>query len=129
MEKAIVVRLKKGKRTFEVLTHHGKVGAWRDGKADWNDVLFVDRILDHKGEQYTHDILVEAFGIGMDEDDSIPSFFFLPSFHSFCKRTRCEICDARGITFSLLSLILLRCSLECHLARDMQARGNPNKCR
>jgi ribosome maturation protein Sdo1 len=32
MEKAIVVRLKKGKRTFEVLTHHGKVATWSDGK-------------------------------------------------------------------------------------------------
>jgi len=62
MEKAIVVRLKKGKRTFEVLTHHGKVATWRDGKTDFSEVLFVDRVLDHKGEQYTAEELKEAFG-------------------------------------------------------------------
>ncbi len=33
-----------------------------EGKGDWNNVMSVDRILNHKGEQVRNEDLVEAFG-------------------------------------------------------------------
>ena len=37
--------------TQQPLTTHPKVAAWKDGKCDWNDVVFVDRILNQKVKQ------------------------------------------------------------------------------
>lgn len=61
MEKAIVVRLKKGKKTFEILTHHGTVEPWRAGTGSWDAVPVLDRVIDHKGEPWTKADLMEAF--------------------------------------------------------------------
>ncbi len=64
MEKAIVVRLKKGKGHFEVLTHHGAVEQWRAKKLGWDKVCVADAVFkdSKKGERCSDAELVEAFG-------------------------------------------------------------------
>jgi ribosome maturation protein SDO1 len=64
MEKAIVVRLKKGKGVFEVLTHHGAVEQWRAKKLGWDKVCVADVVFkdSKKGDRCSDAELVEAFG-------------------------------------------------------------------
>jgi ribosome maturation protein Sdo1 len=37
------------------------VQPWRDGKGDWHDVMYADRVLNQKGEQWTNEELKESF--------------------------------------------------------------------
>lgn len=58
-----MVRLKKGKKTFEILTHHGTVEPFREGKLGWDKVPVADRVFKNssKGEVFTDAELIEAF--------------------------------------------------------------------
>ena len=48
-----LVRWKKGKKTFEVITNSGSVLKYRDGKESWSNVLMADVIFKNysKGER------------------------------------------------------------------------------
>lgn len=61
--KSGVVRLKKGKQTFEVLVNSGTVEKYRSGNINWDKVPFVDAIFKNssKGDRYTNSDLKKAF--------------------------------------------------------------------
>lgn len=64
MSKPIVVRLIKNKKTFEVLTNHGTVKLFREGKMSISKVTASDEVYKNssKGDRYTHDELKSTFG-------------------------------------------------------------------
>jgi len=68
--KPITVRLSKNKKQFEILTHHGAVEKWRDGKLGWAKVTVSDEIYKNasKGERYTNKDLEDTFGTSNTEE-------------------------------------------------------------
>ena len=73
MEKPIVVRLKKGKKTFEALTHHGAVELWRAKRADWSTVLVAEAVF--KARESRCSLLCSG--------STFPLFFFKLRFFFF----------------------------------------------
>ena len=70
MSKPIVVKFKKDKNLYEVLTHHGMVEPFKEGKIGWNKVPFADAIYKDstKGDKYTDAQLKSAFGTSNIEE-------------------------------------------------------------
>jgi ribosome maturation protein SDO1 len=68
--KPIIVRLTKNKKQFEILTHHGAVDKWRDGKLGWAKVTVSDDVYKNvnKGDRYTNKDLEESFGTSIQEE-------------------------------------------------------------
>lgn len=67
MSKYIIVKLKKGKTTYEILSHHGAIEKWKEnGKKenDWQHCLYSDEIFKNlsKGERPTKEELLVSFG-------------------------------------------------------------------
>eukprot|EP01091_Cochliopodium_minus_P019887 TRINITY_DN8508_c0_g1_i1.p1 TRINITY_DN8508_c0_g1~~TRINITY_DN8508_c0_g1_i1.p1 ORF type:complete len:255 (+),score=65.51 TRINITY_DN8508_c0_g1_i1:39-803(+) len=66
-DKKQIIKMKKGKTTYELLVNHGSVDKWKeDGKKeeDWRKVLYVDDLFKNssKGERPTKEELAESFG-------------------------------------------------------------------
>lgn len=62
-KKPVVVRLKKGKKQFEILVNHGTVEKYREGKLGWNKVAYVDQVYKNssKGDRATTSDLKAQF--------------------------------------------------------------------
>ena len=70
MSKPIIVKLNKNKKQFEILTKHGAVDLFRQGKLGWSKVTVSDEVYKNssKGERYTNKDLEDTFGTSNVEE-------------------------------------------------------------